>query len=173
VLIANAGIGLATPAVGMRLEDVTRQIEVNLLGVINSVAAVLPGMLERRRGRLAAMSSLASYRGLPRMAGYCASKAGVNAFFEAIRVELEPRGITCTTLCPGWIRTPLTRDIPLPLPHLMEPRDAVRVMVQAIHKGKRHVAWPWQLRNPLLLAKVLPASLSDWMLRVFGKRRLS
>src|SRR5262249_52947503 len=97
VLVANAGIGRDTPAATFRAEDFAAQINVNLVGVANSVDAVLPGMIQRRRGHLVALSSLASYRGLPRMAGYCASKAGVNALFDALRVELAPLGIVTTT----------------------------------------------------------------------------
>ena len=64
-------------------------VRVNLIGVSNSIAAVLPGMRKHRRGHLAALSSLASYRGMPRMAADCASKAGVNALMDALRVELR------------------------------------------------------------------------------------
>src|SRR5262249_54383520 len=96
LLVANAGIGRETPALTFRAEDIAEQINVNLIGVANSIDAVLPGMRERRRGHLAALSSLASYRGLPLMAGYCASKAGVNALLDALRVELRPLGIAVT-----------------------------------------------------------------------------
>src|SRR5262249_51856038 len=72
LLIANAGIGMTNSALDFRAEDFAAQVCVNLIGVANSVAAVLPEMLERRRGQLVGISSLASYRGLPRMLGYCA-----------------------------------------------------------------------------------------------------
>ncbi len=75
-------------------------IRVNLVGVANSIAAVTAGMLERRRGQIVAISSLASFRGFPHMAGYCASKAGVNALLDSLRVELKPLGIDVTTICP-------------------------------------------------------------------------
>src|SRR5262249_6035278 len=79
LLIANAGIGIETTALAFRAADIEAQIRVNLIGVANSIEAVLPGMIERKGGHLVAISSLASYRGLPKMAGYCASKAGVNS----------------------------------------------------------------------------------------------
>src|SRR5262249_32198025 len=76
LLIASAGIGRENPAVGFSASDFEAQVRVNLIGVANSVEMVLPGMLEQRRGgHLVVLSSLASFRGLPRMAGYCASKA--------------------------------------------------------------------------------------------------
>ncbi|HZT80250.1 MAG TPA: SDR family oxidoreductase, partial [Gemmataceae bacterium] len=98
LLIANAGIGRETSALAFRAEDVAAQVNVNLIGVANSIDAVLPGMLARRRGHLAAISSLASYRGLPKMAGYCASKAGVNNLLDGLRLELKPLGIAVTTI---------------------------------------------------------------------------
>src|SRR4051794_18619017 len=100
LLIANAGIGMETSALAFRAEDIAAQVNINLIGVANSIDAVLPGMVRRRSGHLAAVSSLASYRGLPRMAGYCASKAGVNALLDALRVELRPAGVAVTTICP-------------------------------------------------------------------------
>ena len=111
LLIASAGVGQETSADAFSAEVFSHVIQVNLIGVSNSIAAVLPGMRERRRGHLAALSSLASYRGLPRMAGYSASKAGVNALMDSLRVELRNYGIACSTICPGWIRTPMTAPL--------------------------------------------------------------
>ena len=93
ILIANAGVGLKTEAVPFPAENIEQVIRINLLGVVNSLGAVLPGMVERGRGHLVGISSLASFRGLPGMAGYCASKAGLNALLDALRLELRPRGI--------------------------------------------------------------------------------
>ena len=89
LLIASAGVGQETSADAFSAEVFSHVIQVNLIGVSNSIAAVLPGMRERRRGHLAALSSLASYRGLPRMAGYSASKAGVNALMDSLRSRIE------------------------------------------------------------------------------------
>ncbi len=75
LLVASAGIGIETPAETFRAEDFTAQIQVNLIGVVNTLDAVLPGMCQRRSGQIAALSSMASYRGLPHMGGYCASKS--------------------------------------------------------------------------------------------------
>src|SRR5262245_8695460 len=142
VLIANAGIGRETSADNFRAEDVEAQVRVNLIGVANSIDAVLPTMLARGRGHIVAISSLASYRGLPKMAGYCATKAGVNGLMDALRVELEPEGIHVTTICPGWIRTPLTTNISVPQPDMMEVDYAARRIVEAIRRRKRLLAFP-------------------------------
>jgi NAD(P)-dependent dehydrogenase (short-subunit alcohol dehydrogenase family) len=165
LLIANAGIGIETSAEDFHAEDVEAQVRVNLIGVANSIEAVLPNMLQRRRGHLAAISSLASYRGLPRMAGYCASKAGVNGLLDALRVELRPHGIWVSTICPGWIRTPLTEQIDVPKPYLLEPADAARRIVAALRRGRPFYAFPRPAVHRVRLLRWLPCGLSDWLIR--------
>src|SRR5262245_29946901 len=103
MLIAGAGLGFETSALEFHAEEFERLLKVNLIGVANSVEAVLPEMLKRRTGHIVAISSLASFRGLPLMLAYCASKAGVNALMDGLRVEVKPFGICATTICPGWI----------------------------------------------------------------------
>jgi NAD(P)-dependent dehydrogenase (short-subunit alcohol dehydrogenase family) len=165
LLIANAGIGVATAADPYNAEGVEAQIRVNLIGVSNSIGAVLPGMIERRRGHLVAISSLASYRGLPKMAGYCASKAGVSALMEALRVELLPLGVATTTVCPGWIRTPLTENIDVPHPFLMDPEYAVGCILGAVRRRQVYFAFPRPTLRRVRLLRWLPAGASDWLVR--------
>jgi short-subunit dehydrogenase len=164
LLIANAGVGTETSALHFDAAAFAAIIQVNLIGVANSIAAVLPGMLARGRGHLVAISSMASYRGLPSLAGYCASKAGVNALMEALRVQVRPRGIWTTTVCPGWIRTPMTEQLRLRVP-MLEVDDAARRIVRAIRGKRAFVAFPWRIRCQVALMRWLPAGISDWMLR--------
>jgi short-subunit dehydrogenase len=97
------------------------------------------------------------------MAGYCASKAGVNALMDGLRVELKTLGIATTTLCPGWIRTPLTANIDVPHVNMMSVEAAVRRMVEAIRARRTFYAFPggtvWQVR----LLRYLPLWLGDLM----------
>jgi NAD(P)-dependent dehydrogenase (short-subunit alcohol dehydrogenase family) len=161
VLIANAGIGIENSALAFRAEDFEAQIRVNLLGVANSVAAVLPGMIERRAGHLVGISSLASYRGLPKMLGYCASKSGLNALLEGLRVELRPFGIAVTTICPGWIRSPMTAGIKMPAGNMMELPDAAQHILTAIRQKRSFYAFPASLSWRARLLHWLPCALSD------------
>jgi NAD(P)-dependent dehydrogenase (short-subunit alcohol dehydrogenase family) len=170
LLVASAGIGIETPAENFRAEDFAAQIQVNLLGVINTIDAVLPGMCQRQRGHLSVLSSMASCRGLPHMGGYCASKAGVNSLLDALRVELRPKGIAVTTICPGWIRTPLTTPLHVPAKDMMEVEDAVQRIVAALRARKPFVAFPtgtaWQAK----LLRYTPQPLSDWLVRQWARR---
>ncbi|MCV4684177.1 SDR family NAD(P)-dependent oxidoreductase, partial [Escherichia coli] len=84
------------------------------------VNAVLPSMVERGSGQLVAISSLAGFRGLPRSAAYSASKAGMTAYFESLRLDLKPKGINVTIIQPGFIKTPLTSGRRNKMPFLME-----------------------------------------------------
>src|SRR5262245_51732449 len=163
VLIACAGIGRKTSAEEFSAEEVNAHIQVNLIGVVNSVDAVLAGMRQRRRGHLVVLSSLASYRGLPMMGGYCASKAGVSALFDSLRIELKPLGIAVTTVCPGWIRTAMTAQLAFSAGEAMPVEKACGVILSAIRQRRPYVAFPprqaWQVR----LLRYLPRPLSDWM----------
>lgn len=170
LLVASAGIGLETPAETFCAEDFNAQIQVNLIGVINSVDAVLPGMCRRRHGHIAALSSMASYRGLPHMGGYCASKAGVNSLLDALRIELHPLGIAVTTICPAWVRTPMTAPLGLPDKEIMEVEEAVRLILAALHARRPFLAFPtrsaWQAR----LLRHMPRPISDWLTRQWARK---
>jgi NAD(P)-dependent dehydrogenase (short-subunit alcohol dehydrogenase family) len=170
LLIANAGIGTETSGLDYRADDMNKVIAVNLIGVSNSIAAVLPGMIERKRGHLVAISSVASYRGLPRMLAYCASKAGVNAIMDGLRVEVAPLGIHVTTICPGWIRTPLTQNIEGDLEHIMEPEAAAQEIAYAIGRKLKFHAFPRAMRWKLGFMLTWPRSWQDGWIRRQMKR---
>jgi short-subunit dehydrogenase len=161
VLIANAGIGPTRDAANFSAAEVSDVINVNVIGASNSVAAVIPEMVERGSGQLVAISSLAAYRGLPRSAAYCASKAAVSAFFESLRLDLAPRGIDVTIIHPGFIKTPLTQGRDAHMPFLMELDDAVRKMVRAIGRRRKRYSFPWQLATIVRAGMLMPIWMYD------------
>ncbi len=161
VLIANAGISTTRDAAKFSAEEVANVINVNVIGASNSVAAVVPEMVARGQGQLVAISSLAAYRGLPRSAAYCASKAAVSAFFESLRLDLEPRGIAVTIIHPGFIKTQLTAGRAAQLPFLMELDDAVNKMVRAIEKRRKRYSFPWQLATIVRAGMIMPIWMYD------------
>ncbi len=135
------------------------------MGVVNSVTAVIPQMTERGCGQLAVISSLAAYRGLPKSAAYCASKAAVSSLFESLRLDLQPQGIDVTIIHPGFIETPLTAGRQAKLPFLLEVDDAARKMIGAIEKRKKSFAFPWQLATIVRAGMLMPNFLYDWISR--------
>jgi short-subunit dehydrogenase len=148
------------PAGEMSAASVSDVIAINVTGATNCVAAVLPGMLRRGSGHLVAISSLASFRGLPKSAAYSASKAALSTFFESLRIDLVQHGITVTTIHPGFIRTPLTEGRKY-LPFLVEVEEAARKMVRAIEQRRKTYAFPWQLASLVRLARFMPNALYD------------
>jgi len=165
VLIANAGIGPTRDASNLDAAEVSDVINVNVVGASNSVAAVVPQMVARGEGHLVVISSLAAYRGLPRSAAYCASKAAVSAFFESVRLDLEPKGIAVTIIHPGFIKTPLTSGREAQMPFLMELDEAVDKIMRAIEKRKKSYAFPWQLATIVRAGMIMPIWMYDWIAR--------
>jgi short-subunit dehydrogenase len=163
ILIANAGIGTADHALSLTPEHAANVIGINVLGAINSVAAVLPEMVERNEGRLVAISSLAAYRGLAKSAAYCASKAALSAYFESLRIDLRRTGVGVTTIHPGFIKTDLTAGRHAKMPYLMELENGVRKIVNAIEKEKKTYAFPWQLATIVRASMVMPVAMYDWI----------
>lgn len=162
ILIANAGIGGNNAETrALRPDAVKKVIDINLLGAANSVHAVLPEMLKRGKGQLVAISSLAGFRGLPKSAAYSASKAGMTAFFESVRLDVRHKGIDVTIIQPGFIKTPLTSGRENKMPFLMELDDAIPLFIRAIEKKKAFAAFPWQLATIVRAGKIFPAWLYD------------
>lgn len=167
ILIANAGIGGNNKETrALQPLAVKKVIDINLLGAVNSVHAVLPQMLKRGKGHLVAISSLAGFRGLPRSAAYSASKAGMTAFFESVRLDVKHLGIDVTIIQPGFIRTPLTAGRESKMPFLMDLDDAIPHFISAIEKKKKFAAFPWQLATIVRAGKLMPAWLYD---RIAGR----
>ena len=163
VLICNAGIGATTDAVDLDPEEVAKLFDVNVIGAINSVAAVLPEMVRRGRGHLVAISSLSAYRGLPKSAAYCASKAALSAFFESMRIDLIGTGVDVTIIHPGFIKTPLTAGRQAKMPFLMDVDYAAKKIIRAIEKRRKSYAFPWQLATIVRAGMVMPNFMYDWI----------
>jgi len=165
VLIANAGIGATNDAAELDADQLAHVINVNVIGAANSVAAVVPQMVKRGSGHLVVISSLAAYRGLPKSAAYCASKAAVSAMFESLRLDLRSHGIDVTIIHPGFIKTPLTAGRKAKLPWLQELDPAVKKIVTAIEKRKKSYAFPWQLATIVRTGLIMPNAMYDWISR--------
>jgi len=161
ILIANAGIGVTNPVTEFDAGKLAAVVSVNVIGAANSVQAVLPGMIARGCGQLVVISSLAAYRGLPKSAAYCASKAAVSAMFESFRLDLGPLGIDVTIIHPGFIKTPLTAGRQARLPWLMECETAVNKILGAVEKRKKSYAFPWQLASIVRLGMIMPNFMYD------------
>jgi len=159
LLVANAGIGMPTLLNPANIADVEAMFRINVLGMVYAFDAVLPQMLERRLGHLAGISSMASYKGLPGESAYCASKAAMNVYLEGLRIRLRDHGITVSTICPGFVRTPMTQVNKFHMPWLLEADDAARRIARALARRKKVFNFPWQMACLMAITNWLP----DWM----------
>ncbi len=167
LLLANSGLGLPTNLDPPNMDQIVAMVNVNLLGVIYSIEAVLPEMLERKEGHLAAVSSMAAYKGLPGESAYCASKAAVNTYMEGLRIQLRTRGIAVTTICPGFIKTPMTEVNKFKMPWLMDADKAARKIVRALERRKKVFNFPWQMAILMRWTRWLP----DWLIAKFVQNK--
>ena len=154
VLLACAGFGTLTLVPDLALDTLRRTFEVNMFGVAESIEAVLPGMLNRGRGHLVGVASMAGYRGFPWMISYSASKAALIAYLEALRPGLARRGITVTTVCPGFVRTAMSTGVPYKRKmKMIEPEEAARHMRGPFSGARVTVSfhgrcgWDWRSSN--------------------------
>lgn len=110
VLVNNAGMGISGSLEGTTYENAEHILAVNVLGVFNTIKAVLPLMRESKQGKIINVSSVASRLAIPFQALYSASKAAVNALSDALRIEVSPFGIQVCSVMPGDIRTSFTKN---------------------------------------------------------------
>ena len=162
IVIANAGISRGT-VTGERedLDDFAAVFDTNVLGLVHTFHAFLPAMRGHGAGALVGIASVAGFRGLPGSGAYSASKAAAITYLESLRVELRGSGIAVVTVCPGYIATPMTEHNPYPMPFLMRPEKAARLIARAIARRRRFYVLPWQMAVAGRVLRCLPRPLYD------------
>lgn len=158
LVIANAGVS------GGSGGDRRAIIDINIGGVLNTVEPMIEPMRARGSGRIAIMASLAAFKSFPNAPLYCASKAAVRSYGEALAAQLGPHGLQVTVLCPGFIETPLTASNPFAMPLIMQPEQAARKLLAGIAKGQTRVAFPKRLYAVSRLLELLPANWASALL---------
>lgn len=172
VLIASAGICRASTVDDLRISHLEEIVQVNFLGMVYAIEAVLPWMLERGSGHIVGISSMAGVRGIPFEPGYSASKAAVAAYLESLRCELRPRGITVTTVFPGYVQTPLLDEINGMMGADMSAgraftSAAAAVRIRAgLERQRSYISFPTPLWFSVCLSRLMPPRLYD---RVMGR----
>ena len=164
LVIANAGTSAGTGRGSETAEQARRIFAVNLDGVVNTVQPAIRLMAARRHGQLALMSSLASFRGFPGAPAYCASKAAVRVYGEALRGALARHRIAVSVICPGFVKTPMTAVNKFPMPFLMEADRAAAIIRRGLARRKARIAFPRRLYAMTWLLAALPPSITDrWL----------
>ncbi|PWQ99248.1 SDR family NAD(P)-dependent oxidoreductase [Leucothrix arctica] len=160
ILIANAGIYHKTDILNFDAARENAVIATNTQGVINSIAAVLPGMVSRQQGHIVAVSSIAAMIGLPAAASYSASKAALVTLFQSLRIDLHPHGVKATIAAPGFVDTPLITDEEREtLKDLISAEQAADRICNAIERNCSVDWFPWQTWLVCRLLSFLPSGL--------------
>jgi len=154
--ILNAGTHRPVEAGRFAAEVFDQVFRVNLFGVVNCIAAVLPGMLSRRRGTLALVSSVAAYGGLPTAAAYGASKAAVSHLAASLKLDLDALGVRVVLISPGFVDTPLTRRNRFPMPFLISAERAAECIRRGLEGRAFEIAFPRRFALLLKALNLLP-----------------
>ena len=156
VAVLNAGTWSQFHVEPWNSQAFADHLQVNLMGTVHSLEAVVPAMLAEGRGTIVGMASVAGYRGLPGSEAYGAGKAALLNLFEALRGSLGVRGIVVQILSPGFVRTPMTDRNRFPMPFLMEPEAAARTIADGITRGKAEIVFPFPMMVAMKVARVVP-----------------
>ncbi len=172
VLIASAGLCRASTVDDLRIAHLEEIVQVNFLGTVYAIEAVLPSMLERGSGHIVGISSMAGVRGIPFEPGYSASKAAVAAYLESLRCELRHRGVTVTTVFPGYVQTPLLDEIngmmgdDMSAGKAFTSAAAAKRIMAGLKRKRSYVSFPTPLWLSVRLSQLMPPRVYD---RVMGR----
>jgi hypothetical protein len=168
IAVCNAGELVRCPVRLLRFEEIRRMIEVNYYGTVHLVQAVLPGMLERRRGHIVAVTSVDGRKGLPLDAAYVASKFATTGFMDVLRQELRGTGVYASTILPGRVDTPMIATLKVPLVSAKISADRVgRAIVRAVDQRRREIIIPFWGPKALVVANIISPAVGDALVRWF------
>ena len=162
IVIANAGVSIGTQIRHREDGDIIQQVmDTNVMGAIHTFQPFIAAMRAAGHGRIVGIASVAGFRGLPGSGAYSASKAALISSLESLRVEMRGSGVRVVTVCPGYIRTPMTDINPYPMPFMLEADTAARRIARVIASGRSFAVVPWQMAMVGRLLKILPNWLYD------------
>ena len=169
-LIYSAGQWETLDVAAYDAESAERQIDVNLNGLVRCVGAVLPDMVERRSGAIVGIASVAGFGGWPLASAYSASKAGMLAYLQSLRMDLHRHHVEVVTVTPGFVESRLTEQNKFPMPFKMTAEEAATSIIAGLNAGKVDIHFPRRLSIPLKLISALPRPLYEGLLRRATRR---
>lgn len=170
LIICNAGV---TSSIGKNgeaesWEAICNIIDTNLYGVLASLNPLISHMQQRKSGQIAIVSSLAAYRGMPITPAYCASKAALKSYGEALRGWLCEYNIKVNVICPGFVESELSAQFHGDKPFIMSPEKAADIIFRGLKKNKARISFPFPLNLGMWFLALLPADIADWFMRLFS-----
>ena len=181
VHIANASspLDLVIPCAGININtgpnhagevwrEIDALIDINIKAVIAVADAVMPSMRERKRGQIALFSSLAGYFGLPVTPSYCASKAAIKAYGEALRGGVAVDGVEVNVVMPGFVESLMCDEMPGAKPMLWTAERAARFIRRGLERNHARISFPFPLNLGCWYLSVAPASIAQRLVKIFG-----
>ena len=164
LVVANAGVRMHRALPGDEASELAKLLQVNVIGVTNTIVPFVPAMVAQRSGVLVAIASVAGFRALPGRTGYSTSKAAVITFMDGLRMELAGTGVHAMPICPGFVATPLTATVTHRMPFMLTVDQAIDEILGAVERRPKRWIFPWQMRLLVPLLRVVP----DWLLVRFS-----
>ena len=171
VLVNNAGIQRTGEFSGQSLDTKHREMAINVGGIINGMHFALPGMLERNRGHIVNLSSMAGKMTVPGAAVYTASKFAVATLSRTVRAEIAHTGVTITTILPSAVETELAAGLDLRGVPKATPEEIAVEIVASCQHGKPEVTLPKWLFPVGTIEQALPEKLGNWVKRTVGAQK--
>ncbi len=165
LVVANAGVGEDSSPKRMQWSRVENMLKVNVIGATATICGVLPGMVERKRGHIVGISSIAAYGGLRRLSAYAATKAYLMSYLQGLRMDLDGTGVTVSTIHPGYVKSEMTADFKKRPPFLLETDDAVERIGNSIMRADESFTFPWQMGLGMRTLASLPRPLYEAAMR--------
>jgi NAD(P)-dependent dehydrogenase (short-subunit alcohol dehydrogenase family) len=162
IIIANAGVSIGTLTRYAEDNDVFQHVmDTNVLGTVKTFQPFIEAMRQAGRGKLVGIASIAGFRGLSGLGAYSASKAALISYLESLRVDLYGSGVKVVTICPGYIKTPMTDVNHYPMPFILPAEAAARRIARVIERGSSFAVVPWQMALVGRAMKLMPNWLYD------------
>lgn len=170
LVIANAGITNSLQANGQaeNWDRVRQVLEVNIYGVFNTIYPLIEPMRHRKHGQIAIISSLAAYQGMPISPTYCASKAAVKSYGEALRGWLQNDCVQVSVICPGFVKSELSTKFPAPKLFMISAERAAQLIQQGLEKNKAVISFPFPIDLGMKCLALLPSGLANQIFNLLG-----
>jgi short-subunit dehydrogenase len=173
VAVLNAGTWSDFSVEEWDSQEFADHLQINVMGTVHALEAVVPTMLAEGRGRIVGTASVAGYRGMPGSEAYGTTKAALLNLFEALRGSLGPRGIVVQTLAPGFVKTPMTDRNSFPMPFLISAEAAAKVIAAGIEKDKAEVVFPFPMMLTMKAARLVPVRAWTAMTATLARRGIT
>jgi len=146
-------------ATAIDMADLRRHLDINYVGALHLMDALVPALVMQGHGHLSLISSVAGFRGLPKSLAYGPTKAALTNLAENLYLDLGPLGVGVSVVHPGFVQTPLTAQNDFTMPALITPAEAAESMIADWERGAFEIHYPKRFTRAMKLLRLLPYRL--------------